>query len=94
MTYVALLEAYDIPSEGKLQHGFHHGEYLSQGQMNILEGVMTAFTLQDLQNSGLYDFSPDLIDLSDESGTIGLFNPVFQLRRRFQSRPAVSTRLA
>jgi hypothetical protein len=91
MPYVALFEAYDIPSEGQLQREYYHSEYLSQGQVSIPEGAMTTFALRDLTNISLYDFYLDLKDLNEESETIGLFNPVFQLRRRFQSRPAVST---
>jgi hypothetical protein len=52
---------------------------------------MTTFALRDLTNISLYDFYLDLKDLNEESETIGLFNPVFQPRQRFQSRPAVST---
>jgi hypothetical protein len=88
MSVEALIEAYNMRSEGIIQPRFYyHGEYLSQGQVTIPEGAMTTLTLQDLQNSGLYDFYPDL-RLEKRM----LYIRVSQLRERHRSSRTIPTK--
>ena len=61
MSPEALIEAYNMRSEGVIQPGFYyHGEYLSQGLVIIPKGAMITITLRDLQEHGLNDSYPDL----------------------------------
>ncbi|KAF2626958.1 hypothetical protein BU25DRAFT_470100, partial [Macroventuria anomochaeta] len=55
----ALLETYGVQDEGKHEHKWYHGEYLSQGRVEIPEGAMTLTTLKDLEVHDLYRFYPD-----------------------------------
>ncbi len=80
MPAVALLEAYNIPSCGKLRHDYYQGEYLSQGRLDIPEGAMETTTLESLQRHGLFDFFPQF---SDEEEKKRLCNRVRDLRLPF-----------
>lgn len=77
---VALLEAYNIPNQGKMLHQYYYGECLSQGRIEIPNGAMTTTTLRDVEHQGLYEFYPDL---NVESGKRQLCIRVKQLRRKF-----------
>jgi hypothetical protein len=55
---VALLDAYDAHYNADMQRRYYHGEYLSQGRLDIPGGAMITITLEDLVASGLYRLYP------------------------------------
>jgi hypothetical protein len=86
---VALLEAFDIRSCGKLRHDYYYGEYLSQGCMDLSENRMSTMTLQVLIDHGLYDVYPAFaVEREKES----LCKRVRFLRSLFRDSPKVPTR--
>ncbi|KAH9866075.1 hypothetical protein J1614_008639 [Plenodomus biglobosus] len=79
---VALLQAYNIGSTGKLQHKYYHGEYLSQGRLSS-DGIMTT-TLGKLIAYGLYELYPPFAERSERHR---LCLRVLQLRETFTHTP-------
>lgn len=85
---VALLEAYNIKSKGKLKHDYYHGEYLSQGRMDVAGGAIVTTTLEALIDHGLYELYPPF---ADEAKKSLLYRRVLELRQSFKSTPEVPT---
>jgi hypothetical protein len=83
---VALLEAYNIQSEGKLNHDYYYGEYLSQGRMDLSNDTNAMTTLEALINHGLYKLYPPF---ADETEKTRLCSRVLQLRESFKGIPEV-----
>jgi len=82
MPSVEMLDAYNIPNvPGGLTRDHYHGEYLSQGRLDIPEGAMVTFTLQDLTDHGLYGFFPEF---ADEAAKERLCKRVTELRQPFR----------
>lgn len=82
MPSVEMLDAYDVPNvPGGLTRDHYHGEYLSQGRLDIPEGAMVTFTLQDLTDHGLYGFYPEF---ADEAAKGRLCKRVTELRQPFR----------
>ncbi|KAJ6197787.1 hypothetical protein J3E72DRAFT_192261 [Bipolaris maydis] len=75
---VALLQAYNIESTGKLRHDYYYGEYLSQGRLSSNTIITT--TLDKLIEYGLYRLYPPFADVSERSR---LCLRVLQLRETF-----------
>ncbi|SRR6266536_1548119 len=69
---VALLKAYGIPSTGKLRHEYYHGEYLSQGTLEVWHKSAST-SLEALICRGLHDLFPPF---ADESTKGSLYNRV------------------
>ena len=86
---VALLRAYNIKSEGKLEHEYYYGEYLSQGRMNVPHDAMVMTTLKALVDHGLYKLYPPF---AVETKKKQLCRRVLQLRDTFKHVPERPTR--
>jgi hypothetical protein len=89
---VALLEAYDIKSEGKLRHDYYYGEYLSQGRVDLpvvsLLDAMLMTTLKALIDHGLYKLYPPF---AEERERKRLCLRVLQLCGTFTGLPEIPT---
>lgn len=83
---VALLEAYNIESKGKLNRDYYYGEYLSQGRMDLFSDTMAMTTLEALIDHGLYELYPPF---ADETEKTKLCSRVLQLRESFKDIPEV-----
>jgi hypothetical protein len=78
MPSVALLDAYGAQYHDGMQRNKYHGEYLSQGRLDIPEGAMITITMEELLTSGLYQLYPDF-----ELDTWRLCNRVTELRGKY-----------
>lgn len=83
---VALLQAYNVESTGKLRHDYYYGEYLSQGKLSS-DAVVTT-TLGELIEYGLYELYPPFAEVSQRSR---LCLRVLQLRETFTDTPKEPT---
>jgi hypothetical protein len=83
---VALLQAYNIESTGKLRHDYYYGEYLSQGRLSS-DTIITT-TLEKLTAYGLYRLYPPFAEVSERRR---LCLRVLQLRRTFTDTPKEPT---
>lgn len=83
---VALLQAYNIESTGKLGHDYYYGEYLSQGRLSS-DTIITT-TLDKLIEYGLYELYPPF---AEDSERRGLCLRVLQLRKTFTNTPTEPT---
>lgn len=88
LSAVALLEAFNLESKGKLKHDYYHGEYLSQGKMEITDCAVVSTTLESLVKHGLYKLYPPF---ADETRKGLLRRRVLELRLTFKSTPEVPT---
>jgi hypothetical protein len=84
---VALLQAYNIESTGKLRHDYYHGEYLSQGRL-YSDTIGTTTTLDNLTTYGLYELYPPFAEISQKTA---LCRRVLQLRETFMGIPKEPT---
>lgn len=82
---VALLRALNVPKDPKHKHEYYHGEYLSQGMLDIEKGSSTT-SLGDLIKHGLYDLFP-----SFENENRWLWKEVKGFRDRFRENPLEAT---
>lgn len=80
---IPLLEAYKTPLEDKLDHKWHHEEYLSQGKLEIPQGAMEVTTLKNMFDIGLQEFYPKL---ASKMHFNGFYIPVAELRRLLDTR--------
>jgi hypothetical protein len=83
---VALLQAYNIESTGKLRHNYYYGEYLSQGRLSSDTIVNT--TLDKLIANGLYKLYPPFAEAEERHR---LCLRVLQLRETFKAIPEKTT---
>lgn len=83
---VALLQAYNIESTGKLRHDYYYGEYLSQGRLS--SDMIITTTLDKLIAYGLYRLYPPFAEVSERSR---LCLRVLQLRETFTDTPKEPT---
>jgi hypothetical protein len=83
---VALLEAYNIESTGKLRRDYYYGEYLSQGRLSS-DNIITT-TLDKLIEYGLYRLYPPFAEVSERRR---LCIRVLQLRQTFADTPKEPT---
>ena len=82
---IPLLQMMEIPSEGKLTHSFYHGEYLSQGKLDLCDsGATVRTTLEVLIRNGIYELYPPF---ADEGERTKLWRRVRDLRANFRRTP-------
>ncbi|KAK5202253.1 hypothetical protein LTR41_012003, partial [Exophiala xenobiotica] len=83
---VAVLNAYDIGSKGKLEHHCYYGEYLSQGRVDLPDDALTTTTLDALIDHGLYKLYPPFADKAERTR---LCLRILQLRETFTGIPEI-----
>jgi hypothetical protein len=72
-----LLQIYDVPDKGKLQHMYYTGEYLTFGTVKMNTHNSDVVLFCDLVKDGLFKLIPYL---EDQSETPGLCIPVRRIR--------------
>jgi hypothetical protein len=80
----ALLKALEVEEDNKFKHENYHGEYLSQGWLNVPDNAMTKITLKSLEERDLYELYPDFEEKEKKKY---LRSRVNELRYRFEKYP-------